>query len=451
MQENVMTCFVEVPRSRRVRLFSVFRWAIHQIIYFGVMFPLSLGFAGAQEKMPEVLVDRAEPLTLRQAVDRVLSTSPRIQSAQAGIETARGTELQSAQLPNPELSFDVENFGGGSGRNADRAEITYSLSQRVEIGGERSARRSAAQAERQAAEQASDAARLDLIRDVTIAYIDAASADESLRQAEELEAVAKEILAEVSKRVEAARDPLLQRSKAQVVHASSRLAKARAVNARLASRQRLARFWGENTLSETLAAKDFFTLLWPEPLHTYEARLEDAPDVVLYVHLRDARKAELQLAQVERTPSPKVTAGVRQLRANDEVAFIAGVSLPIPVFDRNRGEIARARAEVARAGSDLQQTGLIQTQRLSEAWNAWQSAALEAEALGQEILPQAERAFQLSLSGFKAGRFAYLDVLDAQRTFFEARNQQVAALVKLHIARAEVERLSASSNSRMMQ
>lgn len=402
--------------------------------------------APAQAQAPDASAEPAGRLTLQQAIERALAASPRLWSAHAGVDAARGAERQARRLPNPEFSLEVENFeGGGPYQALDGAEITYGLSQRVEIGGARSARRGAAKAERQAAERAWDTARLDLIRDVTVAFVEAASADESLKLAEELEAVAKGILNDVTTRVEAAREPLIQRSKAEVALATSRIAEARAASARTVSRQRLARFWGEPALTEELTPVD--ALLLPEPLETYEARLGHAPDVARYTHLRDAREAELRLAQAERVPAPKLTAGIRQFRETDESAFIAGISLPIPVFDWNRGEIARARAEVVRADSDLRQAGLTQAQRLIQAWSAWQSAALEAKALKAEILPQAERAFRLSLEGYRAGRFPYLDVLDAQRTLFEARAQQVATLARLHTARAEVERLAGASET----
>ncbi len=420
---------------RRARSLS----AIHRAFIRSVL-ALALSF--------DVAWAQSERLTLDDAIDQALVASPRLRAANAGVDAALGTERQARLLPNPEFTFEIENFeGDGPYRSLDGAEITYGVSQKLEINGERSARRGAARAERKATQLTSDAARLDLIRDVTVAYVQAVSADESLKLAKDLETVAKGIFGDVTKRVEAAREPLIQKSKAEVAYTTSGIARQRAANARVVTRQKLARLWGESTFSAQLVPDEFFKTTAPAPLETYEARLKDAPDVTRYTHLRDAREAEMRLAQAQRIPSPKLTAGVRQFRDTDDSALIAGISVPIPVFNRNQGEIARARAEVVRADSEFRQAGLMQAQDLANAWSEWQIAALEAKSLKQEIVPQAEKAFRLAREGYDAGRFPYLEVLDAQRTLFEARAQRVDALTRLHIARAEVQRIAGSSTN----
>jgi len=116
------------------------------------------------------------------------------------------------------------------------------------------------------------------------------------------------------------------------------------------------------------------------------------------------------------------------------------------VLNQNQGEISRSGAEVVRADSERRQAELDQARLLTDAWSRWESAALEAKSLKQSIRPQAQDAFRLTLEGYQAGRFSYLEVLDVQRTLFDVRAEEVNALTRLHIARAEVERLVAMSS-----
>lgn len=384
-------------------------------------------------------------LTLQDAIERALASSPRIDGARASADAARGAERQAGAIPNPELAFEVENFeGGGPYRGFESSELTYGLTQEIEVGGKRSARRRSAAAERQAADLVSEATKLDLVRDVTILYVEAVAADQSYELAKELESIARRTLDNVTERVNAAREPLVQQSKAEVAATTSAIARQRAANARDARRQALARSWGDSAFSEPLSSDDFFKRPAPEPLDTYYGRLQASPDLARFNSLRAAREADLRLARAQIVPNPTLSLGVRQFRETDRSALIAGVSLPLPVFNRNGGEIARSRAEVRRADSELVQEERDLAGQLSDAWSRWQSAVNEATSLTEEILPQADKAFRLTLEGYRAGRFQFLEVLDAQRTLFEARDEQVSALSQLHIARAQVERLTAA-------
>lgn len=391
---------------------------------------------------------KAGPLSLEDAVDRALAASPSLRAASAGIDAARGSERQAGLLPNPELSFEAEDFkGSGQYREFDSAQYAYSVSQEIQLGGKRSARRSIARAEREAAEFGSQATRLELIQAVTIAYFEAAAADRSLALAEELEGIAKRVLNNVNERVKAAREPDIQLAKAEVALATASSARQRAENARDAARQALARYWGDITLSDQISTADLYTLPMPEALDIYQARLSYSPDIVRFTRLRDAREADHRLARAEAVPDPKLSVGFRQYRDTRDDALVAGISIPFPVFNRNQGDIARARAEVVKADSERQQAELDQARALSQAWSQWRSASVDAASLRERILPQGEKAFRLALTAYDTGRFSYLEVLDAQRTLFEARTEQIDALKRLHISRAEVERLAPASRN----
>ncbi len=406
---------------------------------------LLLGLASpalAQQAAPA----QVSKLTLHDAIVRALAASPRLDASRASIAAATGSEQQTHLLPNPELGVEAENFAGsGAYSGFGGSEITYTASQFIELGGKREARQQAAAAERRTAEADLDAARLDLVRDVTLAYMDIVAAEENLRLARELEDTAGRVLADVGRRVAAARDPLFQKSRAEVAFATASIARTRAQDALAAARQKLGRYWRAPLAADAVASDAFFTAAAPAPLTSYEGLLAQTPDIKRYALLREAREADADLARAGAVPDIRASVGLRQFPGGNGSAVVAGVSLPIPVFNQNQGEIARAAAEVTRAAGERRQAEFERAQQLADAWTQWQSAWSEIEALKKNALPQAERAFKQALNGYRLGGFEYLDVLDTQRAFFETRAALIAALSRLQAARAHVARLTALS------
>ncbi len=387
-------------------------------------------------------------LSLPQAIEKAVQASPKLQAAAFGVAAAMGSEQQAKLYPNPIGTLEVENFAGTGPQSAFRAtETTASVSQLIELGGKRAARQSVALAGRKAAEIDLTTIRLDLARDVTVAYADALAAQDGVAIALETERAAQQVLADVTRRVNAARDPLFQRSKAEVAFSTSAVARQNAEQEKTAALQRLARYWGAATVEETLIDQSLAQLERPQTLGTYELRLRSAPDFERFQRLRDMREADLRLAQANAVPDLTAGAGMRQFAGSGSVAFVATVSMPIPIFNQNQGEIARAQAELTRVAQDRRQAELERSQELVTAWTDWQTAWSDANSIKDKSLPQAEKAFQLALAGYRTGAFEYLEVLDAQRSFFDQRGRYIQALAKLRTARARTERLAPVTTS----
>lgn len=411
----------------------------------------SLWVSGASaETSPTQIVTAASStslttvLGLEAAIDKALEGSPALAAAKASLSAAEGTERQAGLLNNPEIGIEAENLAGsGPYKGTDSAEYTYSLSQKFEIGGKRSSRRGVAGAERAATNRNLQAAKLDITRDVTMAYGEVLAAAEKLKLVEARESLAKDVLANVGQRVGAARDPLIYKNQAEVALATTVLERQKAQRDLQLAKRKLASFWGERMLIEPLDPEVLETVSEPQDLQIYQARLTDNPDLQRFEAVREARAATLRLEKAQAIPDPTLSLGVRDFRESREQAMLVGVSIPIPVFDRNQGNIARAGADVLQAEQEARKAGLEAEQALHEAWQDWQSAHAEAIELQKRIIPSAEEALKLSRQGYERGRFSFLEVLNAQRTLAEAQEQQVNAEQRQLNAKATVERLTA--------
>ena len=401
--------------------------------------------AGEMPISVAVTPETARTITLRSAIELALAHSPQLKSVGATQMASQGERRQARLLPNPQLSLDAENLAGsGAYRGTTSAEFTYGLSQLIEIGGKRSARQDVADKGSQIAAYDYEAARLDLIRDVTIAYAEAVAAQEQVKLADEQKRLASEVLQTVSKRVAAAAEPLIQKSKAEVALATSGIALRNAQRSVAVIKTKLAALWGQENVDYSLDASGFFTIQTPAPVPGAAAELTGTPDLARLDVAVERARANLDLEKANAIPDPTLSAGMRDFRESGSRAFLVSLSLPIPILNANEGNIEKAGHELTKSEVDRRATTLALSTDLIRATEGLQTAYDEADSLRATILPAAEKAFSLSRQGYQAGKFPYLEVLDAQRTLFETRAQYITALKDYHARRAEVERLTAT-------
>lgn len=397
-------------------------------------------------EFPALIQPAARPATLAldQAIAWALEKSPVLGASVSRADAATASRSQAGALPNPEISIEAENiYGDGPYDGTGGAEITYGVSQLVELPGKRGNRVRVAEAEKAKIHYARDGARLDLIRDITIAYAELAAAQRDLDVLEQERILAGEVMDSVAAKVEAGKEPPIQKNKANIELSSSEIALDRARRALNTKRQTLKTLMGGDTGDFIIDPQTLPELAEPEPIDTYFSRLPQTPDARSFDADVMQAQSNLSLEKANAIPDPTLGFGVRQFREDDSQAFVAGVSFPLPVFNLNRAGIARAGHELNAAKLDQYGGRLSLESQLAAHYEEFVSAYREATALNNSVLPGAEEAFSFSRQGYDAGKFGYLEVLDTQRTLFQARRQANAAVLDYHRARAAIERMTA--------
>lgn len=396
--------------------------------------------AAAREQTQE----QPPALTLQQVIDMALQNAPLLNASSERAEAAAASRAQAGALPNPELSIDAENiYGDGPYDGMASAEITYGISQLVEMPGKRGNRVRLAEAEHDKLYHARDTAQLVLIRDVTIMFAELAAARQEVAILEEEQALATEVRNSVAARVDAGKEPPIQKNKAEIERSASQMALERARRNLTAKKHLLSSLIGEDTADLSIAVNSLPALSAPDPLESYRARLSQTPDAESLEADTQQAKAALLLEKANAVPDPTFSLGVKDMRDDDAQAFVAGVSFPLPVFNMNRAGIARAGHGLNAALLDQRGAQLSLDADLTDIYGDFSSAYSEASALKTTILPGAEEAFLFAREGYDAGKFSYLDVLDAQRTLFDARRQLNEAVLDYHRQRAAIERMTA--------
>lgn len=403
--------------------------------------PVAAQPSGSEFATSHGIVEPAGALSLPAALELALSANPELSAAGRELEVTDAAILQAGVRPNPELAALVEDT-----RKSTRS-TTLQLNQPIELGGKRTARIDAAERGRDAAAAELDARRAEIRAAAMAAFFDVLVAQERLRLAQASVELAQRATAAASRRVMAGKVSPVEETKARVAEAGVRVESTLAASELAIARKRLAGLWG-NPAPRFERAEGGLEELPPLPaLSDLNARLADAPGL---------RRARLEigrrqaLAEVERSrriPDVTVSLGARR---NEELGLnqaILGLSMPLPVFDRNQGNLLGALRQADKARDEFSATEMRLSNELATAHERLHAAHREIESLRRDILPGAQSAFDAAVKGFELGKFSFFEVLDAQRTLFQAQSQNLRALAEAHRAAAGIERVLGATPS----
>jgi cobalt-zinc-cadmium efflux system outer membrane protein len=233
----------------------------------------------------------------------------------------------------------------------------------------------------------------------------------------------------------------VEKTKAQVALASARIEQKQSHQRLVSARKRLAGTWGSvSPVFERAGGQ--LDVTFPIPSETeLRGLLAQNPDLARWAVEMERRQAALELEKANAITDPKISGGVQRFNETDDTVVVFGLSIPIPTSNRNQGRILEARHNLAKAQTQRRAAEANLHVALADAYEALSSALIEVTALKNEVLPGAQSALDATRQGYRQGKFDYLMVLDAQRTFFQARARYIESLAGYHMAKANVERL----------
>ncbi|MHC4625899.1 MAG: TolC family protein [Planctomycetota bacterium] len=400
----------------------------------------------AETRAAGEVVEPTGVVTLKQALDLALEHNPELKASYLDISAAEAGRLQASLWRNPKLAVEIEEIGGAGGRSGfDGSETTIAIAQPLEMGRKRARRTALASLEKELAEWDYRAKRLDVTREVTEAFIAVLALQERVALTEELVSVAEQAHSAVTQRVEAGRDSPIEQTKSAVALAAARIEPQRAVRALESARKRLAAAWGSKTARFDAVAGELGKISAAVPGDELGRLVGDNPDVARWQTEKRRRRAALELEEARAMSDIELEGGLQYFNETDDSAVVFGLSIPIAVSDRNQGGIRRATYLLAKAEQNAKAAEIKAFASLEEAVQRLASEYAEATTLNNDVLPGAQSSFDAVSEGYRDGKFDYLQVLDAQRTLFEARGRYIESLTAYHKAKADAERLIGQS------
>ena len=375
------------------------------------------------------------PLSLARAIEFALEGNPEVAAAMRQLEATEGQVLQGSARPNPELAYSLEKTRTQS----------WQLNLPVELGGKRAARTKAAEKSREQAQAQLIELKATVRANVAAAYFDVLTARERLALATDSTALAKSSTDTVAKRVAAGKVSPVEETKARVAEAGIRVELAQAASEQRNALSRLFALMGRTDVPYTVLEGTAETLPPVPNLADLQALISSSPAVVLARVEVDRRKALTDLEQSKRVPDVKVSVGMQRSNETQRNVLLFGVSVPLPVFDRNQGNLLEALKLEDKARDELQGATVRLHSEVAQARERLTTITAEVQSLQQDVLPGAKSAYDAAAIGFENGKFNFLEVLDAQRTYFTAKSQYLKALGEAHRAAADIDRLLGAS------
>lgn len=385
-------------------------------------------------------------ITLEQVLALGFLQNPELASFSWEVRSSEARFVQEGLLPNPEIEFSVENFGGDNGLEGfDGSETTIQISQMIELGGKRTKRKQVAALEKDIAQWDYESKRLDVFTEISKSFWGVVACQEQYAIAEEILMVADNAYNLVTERVKAGKAPSLDEIQSKVTVTTTRIEFERSKRALETARKKLAATWGSSEPLFKKVAADIGAITPPPSLEDLEVYLSENPDLARWDTEMEKNRALVKLADAGSIPDLTVGAGPRYYNESDDMAFVMNVSVPVPIFNRNQGGIKEAMFNLAKAKESRKAAMLKAQNDMDQAYQDLSSSYLTADSLIKIAIPAAQTAFSAALEGYREGKIGYLAVLETQRTFFEVKHQYISAIVDYHKSKADIERLVGKS------
>lgn len=384
-------------------------------------------------------------LTLEEARALARASSPEITAAAAAVEAAAGRERQAGAFPNPVLAYGREQTSPGG---VTSAQDIIAIEQLLEVGGQRGARMAAARLRHQAAEARLAAAAAALDFEVARAYAEALAAD---RRAE--------VATMAAEQFGQATVVMTHRLTAGDVsgYANRRLRLEGGRYAALAAEARLEQRRSRTRLASLLGAPADTVVATLAPLDAPASTILTAPaDSVIaaaldqHAKLRAARlemeagEAVASLARRERIPSPVALAGYKRERVPGDGSadgFVAGFSLPLPLWNRRGGAVQAAEAETRRQVAEVEVLRRRIVRETREAYEAVRHMDEQVEVLRIQLGDEAQAALGAAEAAYAEGEITLVEWLDTVRAYQEAEAAYASVLAESFVQRAALERV----------
>lgn len=396
-----------------------------------------------------------ERLTLSRALWLAHIYNPELAEYSYEIRARDAEMLQAGLKPNPEIGVEVENFGGtGDASGCESAETTIMLSQVIPMGGKIGKRVALKGLDRDMSRWDYEAKRVATMKEVAKRFVGVLVAQEKLKVARDKISLADEVMQVADIRYRAGSASLVDKTRTEAVQAINRIALRKAKHELAAARHELAAMWGSTEPKFSNVVGNLYATTRVPERRLLASWISRNPEVARWATEMSRRWAELRLAKAERMPDVTAGFGVRRINqlpeeaaeagpvpVPNDTAFVAEVSVPVQVFDRNQGTIRAAQSRIAKGEQQRREAWVRVQTALATSYHQLMAAYVEATSIESEVIPALQSVFDRTRIGYREGQMGYLDLLAAQKSLVEKRERYIEALGMYHNALAELESL----------
>ena len=377
------------------------------------------------------------PIDLPTAIALALD-QPAVRAASHEAAAADALVAQAERLPNPTLSYLRE------GQQAGLRTTTVQIDQPIELGGKRGARVALAREAAALATGEARAQRQAVRADVIAAYYAVLVAGHRFTLAQASSELARKTVDVAARRVAAGKISPIEETRARLALVDADTAQHGAAAALAIARTTLGALTGRPADSLVLA-DDAGRLPDAAPLASLLARIDDSAALRRARGQLAAHQAQVGVERAARVPDVTLSVGTKRDDQLGKRQTVVGLSVPLPLFDRNADALRAALRRTDQAGDELAAAATATTAALTSAHTRYVTAQRAAQLLRDDVVPNAQAAYEQTLKGFEYGKFSFLDVESAQRTWYGAQLRQWDSVENAWRAYADIERLAGAT------
>lgn len=421
---------------------------VYRLLVVGIV--LITGSAGAAERWQtpfDTSTAGTQPETdsiygLAEVMRLVALQNPTLKALEYRQEAAQGLLKQAGLWSNPELGLEAEEVGWDA-PGLRESELSISLSQEFELFGQRGARENLARSRIDNAHLQAKLAAFDLYFETKARFYALVHAQQQLELANRSVGLAEDIVKNIKIKIEkgaALQSELLladlenQRAQLDLEQAQQEVSSASVA---------LTALWGDSSASFSVSANiepDFQDAL--SSVASLESQLDSTRSLMQLEREAGILRAEASLAAAEARPPITLSGGLTRLEGTNSNSFLLGISLPLPLFNRNQGTRERLEAEMRALEYTTKQTRVETRADLQSQVFRLRQLVQRHDRLDSLLLPTAENAYSTLQEAYEAGRVPYTQLLEAERSLNELRFEHNDMLFQIHDQVMAIERVT---------
>ncbi|MGB7329701.1 MAG: TolC family protein [Rubripirellula sp.] len=375
--------------------------------------------------------------TLAEIEQAAISNNPALSVASATLSKSAGLRSQVGVRPNPTLGYFGQQIAA---RNTDQHGLF--IEQEFVRGNKLALNREVLAHTTSAQRNEIETQRYRVLTDVRVRFFETLAAQKQLDATLEFAKLAERGVEVAIERQNAEEGTLIEVLQSKTLLSEVTLASEQLAITYRAAWQDLAAIAGLSSLAPSrLVAELDMQSDSPSWEAAYGEIIATSPELAVANALVCEKSALLKRQKVQMVPNVTAQLGAGYDNGTDSGMINLQVSAPIPVWNKNSGNISAAYADYTRAIENVKRIEQSIKSRLARVAQEYDASIATVQKYDQEIIPQAKKSLELSEEAYRAGELDFLQVLIVRRSYYESSIRLIAARGKLAQASANVDGL----------
>lgn len=366
----------------------------------------------------------SKDLSFSDVIKMVRSDNIEVKLSHLNIESNQGNLIQEGLWWNPEFEMEYENFGGeGQYKDENVLEKTFVVSQKLDFFGKKALQKETAKLGVKFAQKSFSQTEKEVLSKASNLYAQVLVAQNKVELSKRRVTLLEQMLESAQKRVSAGKASPIEKMRIESVYAHNKIEILENIQELKTEQRKLEALWNHQHIHFDTALGNIENIPLLRPLNEIEESVLNNFIYQKSILEKEKLKNILALEKRKRWPDVVLGGGIRDFNETDEHAYVASLSFSIPVFDRNQGNIQRAKSEYEESRLSLE---MLKTQidvEFHDKYDYLDVLSQKIEVLKQEIRPMVDNSLELARQGYGQGRFSYLEVLDAEKNHYDIQEE----------------------------